>query len=35
LTTTIMDFIQYENQHSTPIQWTYTVEQLTLKLGTN
>jgi transposase len=31
----IMNFIVYHNQTAKPIQWTYTVEKLEQKLGTN
>jgi hypothetical protein len=31
----IMHFIAYHNQTAKPIQWTYTVEKLEQKLGTN
>jgi len=30
-----MNFIAYHNQTAKPIQWTYTVEKLEQKLGTN
>jgi hypothetical protein len=33
LAATIAGFIQRENQSAKPIQWTYTVEKLALKLG--
>lgn len=33
LAATIAGFIQRENQSAKPIQWTYTVEKLSLKLG--
>ena len=31
----IADFLTYHNQQAKPIKWTYTVEQLEQKLGTN
>jgi hypothetical protein len=30
-----MDFIAYHNKTAKPIRWTYTVEELEQKLGTN
>lgn len=32
---TIVDFIAYYSQTAKPIQWSYTVEKLEQKLGTN
>ena len=34
LAAAIMEFIRCENQTAKPINWTYTVEKLELKLGT-
>ena len=30
-----MEFISYYNQTANPINWTYTVEKLELKIGTH
>ena len=35
LETSLMEFISYYNQTANPINWTYTVEKLELKIGTH